>query len=439
MIKHVKISTWLALLIVILISSCQKEEFQRPVHGEQVPYIDSLDLSIAEILLDPEYSLFKEIWDRADMENVIKSAGNSKDQYTVFVPSNAAWTDASWTEEKIRRASPEELQRILEPHIVRTNLIHLVDVTRPGNVFVYSLSQHPTIKYTASLHPYRHIIAIDWNKERLFINGEEHGEKFPVLASDGCVWGTNKILETPQLTAWETLKRDPRFSIYTGLLERTDREYVEIFKQANGHYPDFEDDVERPYARHTPDRLGMMIRQAYSGELFVTDLNTFFIPTDDAFRKAGFASVDDLIAFNVERGYPSVTWQDSGDLNGSGFYRIVGEFATDTLLDFHHNWGFRFADAPYRREGHRNLFYSNDLRNEVVYDFPVGSLNIQYFTERGGFVRAETDYYKMPFVFENNLIKIPNTEVSSEWIEDNIVTLNGVLHGVKNLLLPEGF
>src|SRR5699024_1052508 len=133
-------------------------------------------------------------------------------------------------------------------------------------------------------HPYIHKIAVGWEDDRLFINGKNIGVKLPQPAIDGCLWQINEVLAPPVQTAWEALKGDPRFSIYTGLLERTDLEYAEIFKEANGYYPDVENDTERPYARHTPDRLGMMIRQTFNGELYVTDLNTYFIPTDDAFR-----------------------------------------------------------------------------------------------------------------------------------------------------------
>jgi len=152
------------------------------------------------------------------------------------------------------------------------------------------------------------------------------------------------------------------------------------------------------------------------------------VPTDAAFKQAGFKSVTEMLQFNEIRGNVHFDeWE----------FQPIGGYPLDSIVNYHRDWGRFYAikdpgyGLPYSNS---TVFFSNDLTADFLQDYNV---NI------GG--TAPVEYaYKNPFAFTTSKGLLFMTIKESgrdpvQIIETDINTLNGPIHVVNNLLLPKGF
>lgn len=428
----------LLFLISICFFSCQKKEFQVPEEGVAVPYLDSVIIKLTELIMGQNDLLFAKIWQKVDMDKYLNEIGGSKGMFTILQPTNEAMIQAGWTDIKISNSSSEHLLEFLKKHIVLGKYTPQVLELKQGNVILKSLYEIPDFSYTYNVLPYHFSIALAVQDQNLYVNGLNQSKLQVDIANNGCIYHIHQVLEAPNKTAWEQIKSNPQFSIYSELMEKTDSIYLEVFKKANGYYPYQGHKKAQAYNRISSYNFHMSAWMLPDNTVFVDDLNTFFIPTNQAFLEAGFSNVEDLLQFNKERGYPKVDWEEP-EGSYSGFYKIIGGFATDSLLDYHHNWGLLFANPKFSRDDINVSIFSNDFKNPNIKSIPIASYSDLFYSSPGKIVRVESYFLENPFLFGENRMSLKNGLIISRLVVKDIQSLNGVIHGVDRILINDKF
>lgn len=145
--------------------------------------------------------------------------------------------------------------------------------------------------------------SLSFSGGNLLVNGVDMGAAAPFEAAEATIWPINNVITRISRSAWDFLKDDGRFSLFTGILQYNDSVYNDLFYKANGYAAQTGGYRAQWYYRDSPMQLGMTIFEE-NGQNYTYPLNTWFVPTDEAFRKAGFQTLDDLIAYNERRGMP---------------------------------------------------------------------------------------------------------------------------------------
>lgn len=435
--NYKKYMLWTVLLCTLLTAACHKKEYQVPEQGEKVPYSDSITTKVQQMIEQTSGPLFAAIWAKSEIATLLEEIDDGKGTFTVLRPQESALVEAGWTTAKIQMTDKEELVDLLKMHLIDEGVAADALQRKTGSFKVESMYRYPNLGYTIDQHPLHALLSLDWQSDKLLVNGKHVGSKSPSQAANGYIYDIDTVITPPTQTAWQVIVANPDFSIYVGILQATDAQYREIFRDANGYYPEEGSEIEQLYNRVSYMNYTMGIYTDLAGDDFVWDLNTYFIPSNEAFHAAGFHSVQDLMDFNERRGLPNAIWQEASGPYPA-YYGIEGEFATDSLLDFHHNWGFRFV-KDYSERKYNNIFlFHNDLQSAAMHNLTIGSYTIPVYSG-DVLVRTETSYYRMPFSFEGNQLRLKGANSSSGIIDGDIVTLNGVLHAVDKLIIPPDF
>lgn len=402
-----------------------------PPVGEAVPYTDSITYTLQDTLGKTPYTLFYYAWNQSGMED--KLAADPKAGYTLLVPTNQAMEEAGWSLEALDAASGQVLQELVQSHVFSGKITPEVLCSISGSYKANSLYVYPRVYYSSELKPYVYSAQLQYTQD-LLVNGKSLGTETPLETSNGYIWPVRQVLQVPQQSAWEVLKADERFSLYVQLLEYTDAAYRELFIQANGYAPEDGPAEVHIYARNSPLYYGLALSMEQA-QAYVEQPNTWFIPSNQAFNAAGFYTLEDLMAFNTTHGEPEVE-QVSGS---PAYFRLVGDFATDSLLDYHDNWGMRMASYTLTRRRNATLFYSTDLSQQIFSDYPISALTEieygYYFPMMG-----ETVFHYMPLVFQEGAVWVKGMPGDKVHFSDtDINTLNGVIHVVDGLLIPEKY
>ncbi|GEM_PF-281869 len=466
-----KIIFTLLIAIGIILFGCTKKEYMVPPVGEQVPTKDSVNMTLTEYLNQSGYKLFTKAWKKNKMDSFLSLEIKPNTPLTILIPSDDALQNVGWDANKIDLAEAAELDSLVKQFVFfeaisPQNLLDRPDNYSANNIMAYkNLFRYKNFDIDLSgfyynpipgpgegYIPYHFKIYLKRESEQTFINGISMGGAKPILVKNAVLWPINKVFERPTKTAISIIKERPEFGLYLQTVNYTDSLYREMFKSANGYYAplphffefnpasinyrDFVESYRMGYAKKIKTTIGFVEPTSFP----VIDVaNTWFIPTNQAFYDAGFKSLDDIIAFNKKRGEPKIIW------NALGFYQVKGEFATDTLLNYHQDWGKMYSKKRISdgQPGDPNVtvFFSNDLRQELIGNFTINGYNSDIFNP------DEVDLmYYMPFVFENKPgsvidVKLKNNSQQAPatvTIKD-LYSLNGVIHGVNKLLLPSGF
>lgn len=399
-------------LFFFTIVSCRKAEFMPEVEGQPVPHVD-ITISLKEVLAASPYTLFKAAWERSNMNKILKDKG-SKAPFTLLVPSDSAFIAEGLTLEVIQKTSPALLDSVLLYHTLTGNL-KVEDFKRRDDRFTGKsllenpdLRVKPSISGSAPFDPYVYLQYLKFTDGALFINGKKQSTATPVQAKDGVLWPVNHVLHKPTKTILEVLQEDGRFGMYLELNERSDALFLQCSEGAYIH--DF--------------TAGITLIQ--NGNYNVSFTSVFAIP-DDVFHKAGFNTVDDIMALNDRNPLPYINYDT---------YTMVGGLATDSLVAYH-RWGSLFAYTdPNTGKGIESPtnFYTNDLVNSVLSDYTLFSSGYN----------GKIPVYKNPLDFsrEGGMVKmkVKGTNSSGAAItEGDINTIMGPVHIVDHLLIPKDF
>ena len=397
-------------LLFLTLASCRKAEFQPEVEGEQVPGQD-LTITLNAVLEASPYTLFKAAWKRSNMNSIIEKRGSSS-PITLLVPDDAAFIADGMTLEVINNTSPSLLDSLLLYHTLSSAFTPKDLMGRAENTIVLSLleNKHLQVKgydnqYQTDTYFYRQYITVSGSE--LIINGKKAGTATPIPAKNGTFWPIDRLLKKPVKTMIQVLQEDGRFGMYLEIMTKTDMLWEESMAGA----------VPR-----TPFTDGLVV-----GDNFLI-FKSIFAPTDEAFHRAGFSNVDDLMALNKRNVLPYFDW-DTYEQVGTGY-------ATDTLLTLH-RWGRLLKERDGWGPGDDNpdSFYSNDLNNKLLSDYALST---------SGYTGTVPIMY-VPFDFGKNeagqvTVKVKSsTHPAADVIEADINTLMGPIHVVNRLLPPKNF
>ncbi|SEL99416.1 hypothetical protein SAMN05216436_10195 [bacterium A37T11] len=435
----------IAAIIIMVTSACKRDDFTTAPVGEAVPFTDTVTVTLKEGLAQSPYTFFYNAWVHSNMDRILLETGDLKGQYTLLVPTNAAMDAAGWNDASIPQAIAGKLDTFLMRYVFLGRITAEELMAKPDSYMAESLLAYGGLWYQLDAQtrvPYHFRAAMAISEDKLSVNDKVLGIGQAIPTKDGYIWPISGTVAVPTLTAWEALLADARFSLYTKLILYTDGRYREMFESANGYPPsDNSHPNGQAYNRNSLDYYDMSNHyDALSDRYYSASLNTWFIPTDDAFRQAGFNTLEDLIAFNMKRGGPStVLYTPFGQ---EPYYGIVGEFATDTLLDYHDNWGRRIDNFTETRNRNPTLFFNNDLKQPILNDYPIAVYTrivrhlIFPMTDH-----TVTTYHRMPLEFLNDgrVRVISSTAEPAGLVGEEIYSVNGVIHAVDHLLLPTGY
>ena len=429
---------WATSLLVM--SSCSKTEFMPDLVGEQVPYQNEATQDLSQLLAKhSDAKVFLAAWQKSSIIALIKAEGIHT-KVTILVPTDNALKQAGITAETIQKMTTEELTDFIQFYCFWGEF----DQTKLGQYSLMVRSMLRNSKYRVPFYDneepvgrrydyyyYRHYLAAkDGN---LLVNGKSVGKLSYEAATNGGIYFMDRFVQKPTMTTLDALIADGRFTFFIESQRLADDAFFEKmlndieplmgYRMTKEEFLSYFPNVRYSYKNDWEANM-----EPNHEEIANMTLTTLFAPTDDAFKRAGFNSVEEILAFNAMRG--DVRFDDL-------YFEPRGAYPTDTLFNYHRNWGRLFGtkDPAYGLAISNNtVFYSNDLDPVLLNDYYInigGSGQVQYA-------------YKMPFAFSRNSnqiqMKIKNAEqLPVNIVESDINTLNGPIHVLDNLLIPKGF
>lgn len=426
-------------LSLLLLAACTKSEFLPDPEGNQVPFQPEATQTVEELLAASPAKLYYSAWQKSNIKTILKNR-SSKLVYTVFAPNDAAMQAAGLTAAAISQMPVTELDSLMMFYTT-LGLVTQTELTqRNDNFVVKTLLQQPGLylpyyENTASnqydLYYYKNYVGI--KGESLLINGKNSGKLNYSPAVDGGLYILEKTITKPTKTILEALRADGRFTIFLESQRLADENYIEAMindmEPLFGYRPEPEEAL--PYiANRKLYQIGWGINEPiYPGYIGPNiTISTLFAPTDEAFHKAGFQTLADVMKFN-ERSAGTIRFDEN-------FFTGVGGYPMDTVYNFHRDWGRMFqpvTNGGDKAYANNTVFYGNVLN---------AGLN-DYMVNLGG--NPPSDFaYKMPIEFSsvNNSIQIKakgSSYPAATVTETDINTLNGPIHVVDRLIFPKGF
>lgn len=402
----------MSLVILLLLASCQEDEFMPQPEGEKIPY-DEVTTILDEVLETSGYSIFKTLWDGSHMDSILSTQGEA--QFTFLVPDDPAFEAAGLTASVATEMPAADKDSLLSYHVLIGSLETAMDPeVLPVSGYLTFLKQpvYTEMVYSTGVvlqtYTYKHYPGINGND--LLIDGNDLGAYEPVPVVNGLVCPVNRVLMPPASYMYEVLLNDERFSMFVGILQATDERYHEIALASGRNLT----------------RNSLALTNVTNGYVYRVYSATLLVPTNEAFYEAGFNSIDDLMAFNVQRGEPH--------MQGS---TMVGAFPTDSLLDFHLTFGALFH-PDINSQANQNWL---DTKYFGPSNYPVlfsNCLDNKYFTDTIGNPQMYMDFTRT----EDGRLQIKEKGSSYEpatVIEPDINTMNGPIHVVDRIIIPKNF
>ncbi|MFZ4860743.1 fasciclin domain-containing protein [Sphingobacterium sp. Mn56C] len=432
----------LFLAVALFFTACQKTEFMPDPEGEKVPFPDTVKSSLVDIIrATPTLKTFYAAWEKGNIKNLLKEKGD-KARFTVFAPSDAAFQSQGITVASIQKMTAANIDSLLLFYVSLGDIkpINLQD--RSDNLMVKSLLPKPGVyvKYyegnvpgTMSYDLYFHRYYMKIQGDELLANGKKTGKLNYIPATDGGLYTLTRTIEKPTKTILEILEANGRFKLFLESQRLTDQLFFEtiapVLEPYIGYIPD-DEEMRSAWATYrfyytTGWKFTKPIYEGFIGQNLT--VSTLFAPTDEAFRKVGFNTAEDIVRFNLEHGDARFD---------EDYFEIKGGYPMDTLYNYHRDFG-RFnrprtpgGDGP---SNNATVFFSNDLGPQLN----------NYLVGLGGNVGPEYAF-TMPLEFSFNngrtQIKIKGSSAPAATVIDaDILSLNGPIHVVDNLFVPKGF
>lgn len=413
----------LILLVFVTVISCKQEEYMPEPYGEKVPYEEQHKESLDTLLLDSKSTLFKLALDRSTIQQRFAKEWK-KLSLTFLVPSDAAFEKIGLTSEKIKNMDVADLDSLILYHTLSEKIDTSNVRSTYGNVRISTKLENRKIKtglYQGDFYTYSHYFSITNNK--VLINGKIVGDYKIKRTTAGDVILIDSFLKRPEKTLWQTMKEDRRLSMFMQIVETNDLSY-----DSYSWDPIYISQMQEAV-------MQLQLDVTYSGQDMILSTNTsVFAPTNEAFIKAGYRTAEEFMKLNepnwVYRG-EYLTFEGGAPYNFRTFHK------TDSILTYHHGWAQRYYPTDGGGGGFSTVFFSNDLTDRYLGDYVLQmetlSLNNQ---------PRVTCPYK--FLHESGKIKIrlknaKSTSESATIVEQDILTLNGPLHIVDRLFIPDNF
>lgn len=404
---------WLPAIAVslLLISSCTKTEDPPRKVGEEIPY--TAPTKTLEQLLDslPDCTLYKAMYKRSGLKPYIDSINgiNTGTPFTLFVPTDKALSAAGYTMDGINAAAPTILDSVVlylslsgnfrtDPHVpAGTTTLTLM---QPDPNLVRTTI--PTV-FTA-WQPYVYLLTPDFQNNALWLNGKKvSNTTAPLPAINGCLYRIDSLVQKPFYEMYQAVTMDTTLSYYLAALRINDSLYQEkgILGSAG-------------YNIQYNDTAGLMLVPGDAGQAL---FGVLLAPTNNAFRKAGFQSVEDI------RTYVN----NSALASSSGNTQMLTNL--DSILSYHQLLYGYFNSVVGAWVGQGSAYiYTRDMLNnpymaQTWYKTSNISMNNVFFQDAGGRIAVHR-------------IDAPAGRAAVITSNADFPTLNGVLHHVDDLLLP---
>jgi uncharacterized surface protein with fasciclin (FAS1) repeats len=454
--------TWgLTGLLCFFLLSCNKKELMPAPVGEAIPFVDTTLSVKAYAETDTEHSIFWRAWRNSGIEAKL-AARDADYRFTLFLPGNAAMETAGWNAARISRASKHELEQLVSYHVSPVQLIPGAIALQTGNIELETMLTEPDyntmrrtgLSYFKAAGPFRYDLGIVEGQVR--INNRQAGvvSESAVLRK-ASVFPISRVLQKPRKSTRQVLVEDGRFTLFLAIRRYNDSLYsvlsagrpsrtVSVSYEQNQYVLGVNTSQN---VKGINQPLPMLDYLSDTNYLYNHRRSTFIItkeiyqvtilaPTDEAFHKAGFHTLDDLVAFNHRATLPVP--QDPGRC-----------LPTDSILNHHFfgsnirasenvtynsNLGSYYAgifgpDPPM-------LLYSNELRNEWV-----GNPVYRYFgTPQAHDLTHAAD--PLDFTLQGGeavRVKVRGSAYEpATIIEKDIETYTGVIQVLDRLLIPPG-
>lgn len=458
------INKGLTVLLCFFLLSCNKKELMPAPVGEAISFLDTTMSVTAYAETDTEHALFWRAWRNSGIE--AKLAANNPDyRFTLFLPGNAAMEAAGWNAARLSRASKQELDRLVSYHVTPVQIIPGALALQTGNIELETMLLEPDhlvarrtagLTYARFADPFRYDLGIVEGQVR--INNREVGMAAQsAVLRKGSVFPVNRVLQKPRKSTRQVLVEDGRFTLFLGIRRYNDSLYNVL---AAGRLPrtrsvSYEQNQyvlgvnTAQNVKNNSQVLPMLDYLSDSNYLYNHRSSQFIItreiyqvtllaPTDEAFRRAGFHTLNDLIAFNHRFPMPNP--------------RLPGYcLPTDSILN-HHFFGanVRASENVLYNSNLDSyttgmfgpnpplLLYSNEFRNEWV-----GNPMNRYL---GGPGSQSTSWAHVadPLDFSRQggdavQVKVKGSAYEpATIIEKDIETYTGVIQVLDRLLIPPG-
>ena len=165
----------MGLLALVLLLSCQDNEFIPQPEGEKVPY-EEVTTTLDEVLETSGYSIFRTLWDGSRMDSILATQG--KAQFTFLVPDNRAFEAAGLTASVAAEMPVADKDSLLSNHVLIGNLNVAMETGILPVSGYQTLLRHPFYEESMSdgsviSYTYKHYLGI--SGDDLFIDGKNEG------------------------------------------------------------------------------------------------------------------------------------------------------------------------------------------------------------------------------------------------------------------------
>lgn len=297
------------LLVAFLsgISACNKA-LDEPIRSVSNGMRDSAS-DIRTVLGASPFHLFNQAFQRLKLDSAFGV-------YTILAPTDSVMQAAGLTSSVIDALSIDSLYKIVAYHtlfntyndsVLENSPMSLQAKTLRQDVYYNQAQNSPGTLIAQTLQQSLYI----WKKGVLYVNGApaNNGE-LPLRARNGWIWPVNRLITAPRNTTWEIIQSRPELSMY-----RTAYQLIDSFYRQTGFYIVYWD-------------TALFSIPAYQNTIIYGSANyTFFAPTNNAFARAGFNTVDDIRQYVVK----AVPGRDNHNSTGVSYNYI----AMDSVLKEH--------------------------------------------------------------------------------------------------------
>ncbi|RBL91382.1 fasciclin domain-containing protein [Chitinophaga flava] len=377
-------------LSMLFFSACRLKDAQVTPVGEPLPY-NGPSQTVKQILDGSGFTIYKAIWKKVNMDSVM--ADNGSQAYTLLVPADDAFTKAGMTLNTVNTMPVADLDSLLFYHVVDTWLSGDQLKTLTGSNAMRSLLTRGDLPNYSDRFPYYYYQYLGLHDGKLVINGKPHPLK-TMEGTNGTLYVLDEVLKKPEKDMIDYLKNNPDFSMLMEACRINDSIY----------------------------RLNWG-SQGFT-QLLSTDARskqfTFFAPTNQAFQKAGFNTVDDLRkrALRWPVGYQHY------DENG---YYVTPYTSLDSMFLANHLDYSGATQAEYPLQ-----LFSNDLMDNPAL--------ANYLIKAGSLAHPPSQYIRLVFTSSAAGIMVRQLNSPSPAVPlatTDLLFRNGVIHVINDgMLMP---
>lgn len=456
----------LSNLFIFLSFSCSKvKEIPVEIQPPLVYQYESLPNLQTVLATTNGIDIYKELFKKTDIikyiDSVRKEELGENSPFTLFVPLDEAWIKKGYTLEKVKSFNQKEANSLLKYLTIRGRIIPDSSLAVSGGITYFPIISPSYYLYSFNetspeiLQPNKYSINLAVNEESIFINGIPVGNRAQVIknAKDGTIYFTRTLPEKPTKSLFQILQQSADFSLYLTALRISNRVYQE--KMVGISPLDKSDELLgtpiTPFYNFYSFLKSFVPNNLSNPTMYLSKL--VFAPDNEAFKKFGLKDSTAIQHF-INKSYifsedyknekdrrPMFTNMDS-ILNYTFMVKSLGINSASISFEYSANLintanNFLYTNdflynKTFQNEGLRvntkvrfyNWRYFDDMTWEFsVTDIQENNLNLKVTVDNNKTILQRTDS--------------PNSKkVMIKSDQSNITALDGVLHRVDNLFLP---